>query len=397
VQAAAYVQDDWRILRSLLLSAGVRYGIETHVGDAWNLSPRLSAAWSPRRNGSLTFRASYGSFYDWIATDTYKQTLLVDGSHLSELNVLNPTYPDPGTSGIMPPTNRYLWSGDLSLPNAQRLSVAVDRVLTPNSRLTVAFNAGFGLGLLRARNLNAPVDSVRPDPTLANVFELVPDAASRQQSLNVAWNLNKLAWHRLLLFANYTLSSSRTNTSGAFSIPANDDNLEAEWGPSSGDARHRLGGMVNAQPVTNLTLSFNVSYRSALPYNITTGHDDNGDGVFNDRPAGTPRNSARGSAMFDLGGRIAYAWGFGPARTAGGAGGTQVVIVSGGGGGGMAPGFSGGLSDRRFRIEFYVSAQNLLNRTNFMNYSGVLASPLFGQPTSASSPRRVQTGIRFSF
>jgi hypothetical protein len=111
----------------------------------------------------------------------------------------------------------------------------------------------------------------------------------------VAWNLNKLAWHRLLLFANYTLSSSRTNTSGAFSIPANDDNLEAEWGPSSGDARHRLGGMVNAQPVTNLTVSFNVSYRSALPYHITTGHNDNGDGVFNDRPAGrrVTRRAAR--------------------------------------------------------------------------------------------------------
>jgi hypothetical protein len=329
VQAAGYVQDDWRIRRSLLLSAGVRYGIETHVGDAWNLSPRVSAAWSPKRNGSLTFRASYGYFYDWIATDTYKQTLLVDGLHLRELNVLNPTYPDPGTSGITPRTNRYLWSSHLSLPNAQRFSVAVDRVLTQNSRLTVAFNAGFGLGLLRARNLNAPVAGVRPDPAFANVFELVPDAASRQRSLNVVWNLNKMTWHRLLLFANYTLSSNRTDTSGAFSIPASDDNLEAEWGPSANDARHRVGGMINAQPFTNLTVAFNVSYRSALPYNITTGQDDNGDGVFNDRPAGTSRNSARGSATFDLGGRMAYGWGFGPARTSGGAGGAQVVIVSG--------------------------------------------------------------------
>ena len=52
MQAAAYVQDDWRIARSLLLSAGVRYGMQTHVGDAWNLSPRVSAAWSPLRNGN---------------------------------------------------------------------------------------------------------------------------------------------------------------------------------------------------------------------------------------------------------------------------------------------------------------------------------------------------------
>ena len=43
VQAAGYVQDDWRALRSLLVSVGVRYGVETHVADAWNLSPRVSA------------------------------------------------------------------------------------------------------------------------------------------------------------------------------------------------------------------------------------------------------------------------------------------------------------------------------------------------------------------
>jgi hypothetical protein len=44
-----------------------------------------------------------------------------------------------------------------------------------------------------------------------------------------------------------------------------------------------------------------------------------------------------------------------------------------------------------------VSAQNILNRTNYTSYSGVLTSPLFGQPTSAGSPFRAQLGARFSF
>lgn len=397
VQAAGYVQDDWRVLRSLLLSFGVRYGVETHVADAWNLSPRVSAAWSPRRNGSLTFRASYGYFYDWISTDTYKQTLLVDGSHLREVSIANPSYPDPGTLTATP-SNRYLWADSVSLPNAHRLSVAVDRVLTPNSRLTVGYTAGFGAGLLRSRDLNVPVAGVRPDPAFADEYLLVSDAASRSHALNVAWNLNKLNWHRLLLFANYTLSTSRANSGGAASTPTIDDSLDADWGPSSGDARHRLGAMINAQPVANLTVAFNVSARSALPYNITTGSDDNHDGVFNDRPAGVSRNSARGSAFVDVGGRVSYGWGFGPARTGGGGGGTQVTVVSGGhGDGAMAAGFGGGPGDRRFRVEVYASAQNLFNRTNYTSYGGVSGSPVFGRPTSAGTARRAQAGVRFSF
>ncbi len=397
VQAAGYVQDDWRLRRSLLLSFGVRYGLETHVSDAWNLSPRVSAAWSPRRDGSLTFRASYGYFYDWIATDTYKQTLLVDGSHLREVSIANPAYPDPGALTARA-TNRYLWSDGVALPNAHRLSVAVDRVLTPNSRLTVGYTAGFGAGLLRSRDINIPVTGVRPDPAYADEYVLVSDAASRSHALNVAWNLNKMNWHRLLLFATYTLSSSRTDTGGASSTPTVADDLAADWGPSSGDSRHRLGGMINVQPVSNLTVAFTVSARSALPYNITTGGDDNLDGVFNDRPAGYSRNSARGSAMVDVGGRIWYGWGFGPARSGGGGGGTQVTVVSGGvGGGAMAAGFAGGPSDRRFRIDVYLSGQNLFNRTNYTSYGGVLGSLVFGQPTSAGTARRVQTGVRFSF
>lgn len=396
IQSAAYVQDDWRIRRSLLLSGGVRAGVESHVADAWNLSPRVSAAWSPLRNGRLTVRASYGYFYDWIAGDTYKQTLLVDGLRQRELNVPNPSYPDPGLRGISLPTNRYLWPDALVLPAAHRLSAGVDRVLTPNSRVNVTYTLGFGTNLLRPRNLNAAVGGVRPDAGFANVVQLVSDADSRQHAMNVGWSLTKLTWHRLFVFTNYTLSTSRTDTSGPFALLPGGDDLDADWGPASGDARHRFGGSFNVQPVTNLSVAINASYRSGTPYNVTTGHDDNGDGVFNDRPAGVARNSERGGATFDVGGRIAYAWGFGPVRQAG-AGGTQVVMVNGVAGGGMPSGFGGGASDRRYRLEFYLSGQNLLNRANYSNYSGVLTSPLFGHPTNAGTPRRLQLGVRFGF
>jgi hypothetical protein len=404
IQGGVYLQDDWRARRSLLVSAGVRYGFQNHVGDAWNLSPRVSAAWSPYKDGKLTLRASYGYFYDWVAGDLYKQTLLVDGYRQRELNIINPSYPDPGLIGTSPPTNRYLWSDDLLLPNAHRLGAGIDRGLTPNSRVNVSYNFGFGANLLRPRNLNIPVGGVRPDPEFANELKLVSDASSKQHSVNIGWNLMKMEWKRLFLYANYTISTARTNTTGAFSLPANGDDLDAEWGPTSGDARHRVSGSINIQPITNLSVSLNASYRSATPYNITTGRDDNEDGVFNDRPAGVTRNSERGADYFELSGRLSYGFAFGPKRPAGGAGGgggqTMVVAVGSGGGGGggaMAAGFAGGASDRRFRLDFYVSGQNLLNRTNYTSFSGVLTSPLFGQPTAAGTPRRIQLGVRFGF
>jgi hypothetical protein len=44
-----------------------------------------------------------------------------------------------------------------------------------------------------------------------------------------------------------------------------------------------------------------------------------------------------------------------------------------------------------------VQGYNLLNRTNYLNFSGNLQSPFFGQPTSAGPARRVEVGAQFAF
>lgn len=393
-QVGTYVQDDWRMTRSLLVSGGIRFGVQSHVDDRANVSPRVSAAWSPYRNGSTTLRGSYGYFYDWISTDLYKQTLLVDGYRLREVNLVRPSYPDPGEGGDAQPTNRYLWSDGLELPMAHRITAGIERTLTKNSRLNLSYSRGWGQGLLRGRNLNAPVLGRRPDPAFANTVAMVSDAESRSQSLGVFYSFVRMDWRRTFLTVNYNWSRNDTNTTGAFSIPANGDDLGTEWGPSGTDIRHRFGGSFSSSPFKNVSVGLNVRAQSGMPFNITTGRDNNADGLFNDRPLGTSRNSARGDWQIDLGGRISYAIGFGAPRQQGGPGGTQIVI---GGGGGMAPGFGGGAADKRYRVEFYVSGQNLLNRVNYTAYSFVQTSPFYGQPVAASLPRKLQVGARFGF
>jgi hypothetical protein len=54
-------------------------------------------------------------------------------------------------------------------------------------------------------------------------------------------------------------------------------------------------------------------------------------------------------------------------------------------------------SNDRFRVDFYVQGYNLLNRTNYLNFSGSQQSPFFGLPTSAGPARRVEVGAQFGF
>jgi hypothetical protein len=72
-------------------------------------------------------------------------------------------------------------------------------------------------------------------------------------------------------------------------------------------------------------------------------------------------------------------------------------MISTGGGGGLSQGFGGGAEDKRYRLEVYISGQNLLNRVNFTAYSFVMTSPFFGQPVAAAQPRKLQVGARFTF
>ncbi len=69
-----------------------------------------------------------------------------------------------------------------------------------------------------------------------------------------------------------------------------------------------------------------------------------------------------------------------------------------GGGGGMpGGGFGGGAAEKRYRVEFYASAQNVTNHKNYVGYSGVMTSQFFGQPTGVMNPRKVELGVRFGF
>lgn len=146
-------------------------------------------------------------------------------------------------------------------------------------------------------------------------------------------------------------------------------------------------------------MGFNISTMfqatSALRYNITTGFDNNGDTVINDRPIGLGRNSERGASRWEIGSRLSWGLDFGPDAQPSAA--PQVRMVRVGGGDGAAPASISTGPTKKYRFEFYVQAFNLLNRANLGTFSGVQTSPFFGQATSAQPPRRLEIGTRFNF
>ena len=196
------------------------------------------------------------------------------------------------------------------------------------------------------------------------------------------------------MFLNYTLAKVDNNTDGPFRIPAT-ENLDDEWGPATGggggqvfilngigvfgtppaptDIRSRLNVNFNNQVIRNVLVSLGVNTSTAPPYTLLTESDDNNDVVFNDRPDSVGRNTLRASAQTNVFLFAAYQFAFG----------TIAPLPPGVGVfGGAAQVRTFDQSNKRYRMQLFVQAQNLTNQRNYIGYSGTLTSPFFGRPTN---------------
>jgi Carboxypeptidase regulatory-like domain len=391
-QLGLFVQDTWTPSKRLSVSMGVRQEMQSHLGDGVNVAPRLGFTWAV---GKYTVRGGYGIFNDWYESSYFEQVLRVNGVTQTDEVIRFPGYPDPTGGQIAQPLppSRIVEAPGLQMPYEHQASIGIERTLLGGLRLQTTYLMQRGRNQFRAVNINAPIDSVRPDPDSGNVTELQSTGTSELDRLMVHVNY-AIPQKRFFLAANYQLSRSKNFSDSPFALPADNYDLAAEWGPSSRDARHRFFGMVNFGLPKNSRIGIFTQGSSAMPYNIIRGVDINGDTVINDRPVGVTRNSARGTAAWNLNLRLSKLFPFGPDRQTDG----MPQFRGGGRRGGGGPGgmmMDGG--NARYRMEFYLQAFNLLNRTNFQGYVGNLLSPYYGQPTSASAARRIEVGINFGF
>jgi Carboxypeptidase regulatory-like domain len=428
-----YVQDDIKVRKGLTITGGVRYEAQAHVPDNLNFAPRVGFTWAPFKNGKTTLRGSWGMFYDWLPIGTYSQTLQVDGFRQRELNIINPSFPDPGDIGTTPATNRYLLAEDRQMAYSQRLSAGIAQNISRRISANALYSYSYRYALLTGQNLNAPIDGVRPDPDFANVVLAIADGRGKQHSLNASMNVNlgplpasggpaapgggavmmpggpmmimmgpgggppatsgpRFSWRRGLTISGfYNLGRNYDNTEGAFVIPPSLNPYD-EWGPSAFDRRHNAHLAMTSTALRNFSARLGFTGASAPPLTIRTGFDDNGDLVFNDRPLGVGRNSARTRPTYNSSASFGYSFTLGKKQVTSG-GGVQIM----GSPAGLVVNPTAAQTMPRYRLNVSVNIQNLLNQPVYSGFSGIMTSPFFLKPTSASGVRRVTVSTNVSF
>lgn len=489
-----FIQDEWKLRPNLSVTLGLRYENQSNISSHFNLAPRVFFAWAPggATTGSMfgggnqpkfVIRGGFGMFYDrfnengalqairfgelgqqryTITNRTPQERDILDNAIFTPTGVSNvPTVAQ--LSSFLVPRALTVVDDNLQAPRTLLSAIQIERQLPKNWTVFGVFFNYRTQRVFRQRNINAFLpgtynpdvagSGVRPDRSRGDIYQY--ESTGRFNDYRLQVGVRNQLRPGFSLFANYNTGKATSDSDCVFGnlggcFPADPYDLGGENGRVAFFARHQvfIGGNI-AVPKLKLSINPFITARTGQFFNIITGSDRNGDGIFNDRPAFAdaqtpaadlrvtrfgsfdirpkagqaivPRNYGEGPGFFAINLGISRTFGFGslPGRaaaapTSGAAqgGGATVVRTAGGpggpGGGPGGGGLSGGGGEKRYSLTFSLNIQNLLNRVNFATPNGNLSSPFFGEATrivgsfggfggTAGGNRKIQASARFNF
>ena len=371
-----FVQDEFRLRDNLSFSAGLRYDWQNYFHDNNNFAPRVSFAYAPGIARKTVIRGGAGFFYDRTGPGPIFDLIRYDGRRLLQYVVTNPAFPDANALG---PTSVVRLDPSVKLPYIAQYGIGVERQLSKSTTVTLNYLGNRGVNLFRSRDVNAPPPPfylARPNPALSVFRQIESSADLEGHSLELALRGNVSRFFTGMI--QYTLSraynnvggaNTGTRTSGINTFPANNYDLSGEWSRADFDQRNRFNLLGTITPPGRyFKLGLAVGLYSGQPYSLTTGRDDNHDGLANDRPAGVPRNSLQGPGYADVDLRLSRDFFF--------------VRAS---------------KDKGPTATLGLDAFDVLNHVNYVSFVGTLSSPFFGKPVAALPARRLQASFRFRF
>jgi hypothetical protein len=362
-----FVQDSLHVTRDLTVDLGLRYDRQTITNATKNFAPRAGFGWHPWGNARLSVRGGYGMYYTQIRANNVAGYLVNGLDGLATYTAVPgqfgfptcltgsclPVAFDPKTlpPSQIPARDITIGAGQRAFYEEQfaryglnfdRLPNYPDKLVNPRSQVTSIgaereivkglFAAGDYVhqhlsGIDRTVDLNAPAPFDRTAPgqvrsvAAANATRPIVPVNGGVRQVNVLMNLGVADYdglqtqfsyrgnRRMYAAVSYTLSKATNTTEpDGNGIGPNDGNMarlgEIERGPSLLDQRHRAVITFLYNFPHNITAGTLSQFASARPFNATTGIDNNGDGVNNDRPVVNgsilPKSSFRGTPISDV-------------------------------------------------------------------------------------------------
>jgi hypothetical protein len=373
---SAFVEDTIRLKPSFSVSLGARYYWQNYFNDdPNNFAPRFGFAWAPTRKSKTILRGGAGEFYDRTGPRPISDLLHFNGVNLLRFilsNSQNPPYSlsYPVTSAQLAgtPTSVVTLDPRLRIPYTIQYSFGIEQQVTAKSTFSATYVGSRGIDLFLSRDINAPPPPgfiARPNPSLGQERQLESEGYQKSNSLELTFRGKPSRF-----FAGqvqYTLGKTYNNTSGITYFPGNSYLAGADWARSDNDRRHKFDLLGSSEAFKYFSIGAALSLYSGKPVNVTTGSDDNHDGIYNDRPLALPRNTMHGPGLINLDLNIER----------------DFRLVKG--------------KKEGPTLTIGLNSFNVLNHQNDVTYVGVISSIYFGRAVSALPPRRMQLNLQFKF
>ena len=344
---AGFVQDSIHLHRDFTVDLGLRYDRQTLTDATKDFAPRVGFGWHPWGNARFSIRGGYGMYYSQIQSNLVASYLVggLDGLTTYTATPGQLGFPTCLTGSCLPlafdPTKllpSQLPARDITIqagrrsfyetrfakyglnfdklpnypdqlvnPRSQVVSIGTEREIVKGLFASADYVHQHWTDLDRTVDLNAPTPFDRTAPgqartvAAANATRPILPVNGGVRQVNVLMNLGVADYDGLQtqvsyrgnphMYASvsYTLSKATNTTEpDGNGVAPNDGNIaslgEQERGPSLLDQRHRAVLTFHYNFPYHITAGTVTQLASSRPFTATTGVDNNGDGLNNDRP-----------------------------------------------------------------------------------------------------------------